>query len=159
MAEEIPTDRHAARVLLLDADERVLLARFSCRGRQWWCAPGGGLEGNETHEDAAIREVTEETGFELVEPGVWVWTREHVFHLQGHLIRQLERYFLARVTAFKARPAALGAEEADVFSELRWWTLSELKDSTEEYAPADLPQLLSKLVEEGPPEHPVNVGV
>ena len=159
MTEETPINRRSARVLLFDAGRRVLLVRFSYHGRQWWCAPGGGLEDNETHEDAARREVAEETGFELAELGSWVWTREHVFRFEGRLIRQFERYFLASVPVFEARPVNLGAEEAAVFSELRWWTLSELEDSFEEFAPADLPKLLSELVEEGPPERPVTVGV
>lgn len=159
MTEETPTDRLAARVLLFDTVGRVLLARFSDHGRQWWCAPGGGLEDDETHEDAARREVAEETGFELAELGAWVWTREHVFHFEGRLIRQLERYFVTSVPTFEARPVQLGAEEANFFSELHWWALSELGNSAEEFAPADLPELLSRLVQEGPPEHPITVGV
>jgi 8-oxo-dGTP pyrophosphatase MutT (NUDIX family) len=58
--------RRAARVLLLDEDSRVLLLF----GRDptlpddsgWWFTPGGGVEGRESLADAAIREVSEETG-------------------------------------------------------------------------------------------------
>lgn len=159
MTGETPIDRHAARVLLFDGVGRVLLAKYSYDDKRWWCAPGGGLEDGEKHEDAARREVGEETGFELAELGSWVWTREHIFRLEGRLIRQLERYFLAVSPAFDPRPIHLTAEEATAFRGLSWWTLSDLKDSEEEFAPADLPELLSRLVEEGPPEHPIPVGV
>jgi 8-oxo-dGTP pyrophosphatase MutT (NUDIX family) len=159
MTGQTPTVRRAARVLLLDGDLRVLLVRFRYHGRIWWAAPGGGLQDGETHEDAARREVAEETGFELGELGPWVWTREHIFRFEGRLYHQHERYFVASVPAFDPRPKVIDAEEAKAFDGLRWWTLPELEDTDEEFAPADLPELVRNLVEEGPPERPVAVGV
>ena len=79
MTNQTPTFRRAARVILLDSTNRVLLMGFAYHGRRWWCAPGGGLEDGEGYEHAARREVAEETGFEAGELGPWVWTREHVF--------------------------------------------------------------------------------
>ena len=158
MAQQTPIDRPAARVLLLDEEKRVLLMKFSYRGRCWWCAPGGGLEEGETHEDAAKREIAEETGFELQRVNHWVWNREHVCQLKGRLVRQIERYFVASVPIFEPHPRDLEAEEASVLRGMRWWTLSELKNSTEEFAPAKLPELLRKIVEDGPPKQPITVG-
>jgi len=63
---------------LLDEDRRVLLVRFSYHGKNRWTAPEGGFEVDETHEEAARREVAEETGFEFDELGPWIWTREGV---------------------------------------------------------------------------------
>lgn len=159
MTGETPIIRRAARVLLLDEDRRVLLVRFRYHGRSWWAAPGGGLEDDETHEKAARREVAEETGFQLGDLGPWVWTREDVFRFEGRLYRQRERYFLAEVPAFEPRPQVIGSEEAKTFDGLRWWTLEELQATSERFAPTDLPALVRGLVEEGPPEHPVAVGV
>jgi 8-oxo-dGTP pyrophosphatase MutT (NUDIX family) len=158
MTGETPTVRLAARVILLDERGRVLLFGFDYGGRRWWCAPGGGLEAGETHEEAARREVAEETGFELGELGPWIWSREHVFRFEGCLYRQIERYFVASVPAFEPRPTALGAEEAGVFGGLRWWSVAELQATTEEFAPADLPALVQRLVKSGPPERPLRVG-
>jgi 8-oxo-dGTP pyrophosphatase MutT (NUDIX family) len=114
----------------------------------------GGVESGETHEDAARREVVGETGFEIEEPGPWIWTREHVPSFEGRLYRQMERYFVAEVPAFDPRPGALGTGEARIFRGLRWWTIEELETSAEEFAPTDLPALVSRLAERGPPEHP-----
>ena len=159
MASENPTLRRAARVLLLDGERRVLLVRFRYQGRIWWATPGGGLEDGETHEDAARREVAEETSFELQELGPLIWTREEVFRFEGHLYRQQERYFVANVPAFDPRPRVIGAEEAKTFAGLRWWTLGELQATPEKFAPVDLAVLVERLFEQGPPEHPFEVGI
>ena len=60
----------------LDENGQVLLVRFIYRSGRWWCAPGAGLENRETQEDAARREVVEETNFELEELGPLIWSRE-----------------------------------------------------------------------------------
>ncbi len=152
MIEEEPTVRRAARVVLLDEAERVLLVRFEYGGRSWWVVPGGGLEEGETHEGAARREVVEETGLNLRdrELGPWVWSREHVFSFEGRLYRQVERYFVATVSAFTPHPSVTGLVESLVLRDLRWWTLEELDATTEEFAPEELPALARGLVEHGP---------
>ena len=42
----------------------ALMARFNRGGKLEWCIPKGHLEKNETNEQAAVREVFEETGLE-----------------------------------------------------------------------------------------------
>ena len=157
--EEQPTIRRTARVVLLDEAGRVLLVRFEYGGRSWWVAPGGGLELGETYEGAARREVEEETGLSLRELGPWVWSREHIFRFEGRLYRQVERYFVAAVSTFTPHPTVMGLEESLVLRDLRWWTLEELDATIEEFAPEALPALARGLVEHGPPDHPLEVGV
>jgi 8-oxo-dGTP pyrophosphatase MutT (NUDIX family) len=157
--ERAPTVRCAARVILLDENDRLLLARFEYGGKHWWTAPGGGLDDGETHEQAARREIAEETGHVLGQLGPWVWTREHVFRFEDQLYRQVERYFVAHVPAFAAHSQELGEQEAKVFAGLGWWTPEELAETEdEEFAPANLPMLVRALLENGPPEQPVEVG-
>ena len=158
-AGEVPTVRHAARVVLLDESGRMLLARFEYGGKAWWAAPGGGLEPAETHEEAARREIGEETGLDLRNLGPWIWTREHVFRFEGILYRQKERYFLATVPAFQPELRLLSPEETGVLRGLRWWTLAELEATADRLAPADLPALVRELVEYGPPRRQIEVGV
>lgn len=46
--------------------------KFLCvqeRNKKWWI-PGGGVNPNETHEDAARREVQEETGIKVALKGI-----------------------------------------------------------------------------------------
>jgi 8-oxo-dGTP diphosphatase len=50
-------------VLLYDEDQQKVLMVFNKRGT--WSFPGGGVEAGETLEEAAIREVKEETGCDV----------------------------------------------------------------------------------------------
>lgn len=43
-------------------DHAAVIARRNRAGRLEWCLPKGHLEGNETPEEAAVREIAEETG-------------------------------------------------------------------------------------------------
>lgn len=62
--------RLAAYALVVDDADRVLLAWYNGTGisRACWTLPGGGVEFEETPEEAVIREVYEETGY-LVQVG------------------------------------------------------------------------------------------
>jgi 8-oxo-dGTP pyrophosphatase MutT (NUDIX family) len=52
-------------VLAADGSPRIaVIGRRNRGGRIDWCVPKGHLEGNETKEEAAIREIAEETGLE-----------------------------------------------------------------------------------------------
>ena len=152
--------RHAARAIVLDGDDRVLLVRFQVDGRSWWVAPGGGLEAGESHEAAIVRELAEETGVRAPRIGPCIWTREHVFPWKGAVLRQRERYFLVRVASPDLAPAlstAVLAEEGIV--EMRWWALADIETSHEVFTPRRLAMLLTSLLTDGPPPEPMDVGV
>jgi 8-oxo-dGTP pyrophosphatase MutT (NUDIX family) len=131
--------RHAVRVLLVSADERVLLMAAQEDRERFWFPPGGGLEDGEDARAAAVREVLEETGFALQDVGVEVWRRRHVFTWRGAEIDQRERWFLARVgTAFDVVRSGWTDAEREDLRAARWWTLDELDGATERLVPDDL---------------------
>ena len=148
-----PLDREAARVLLLDATDRVLLVSHLPGDRRVWTAPGGGLEPDEDHRAAARRELDEELGLQA-EPGPWVWVRTVTFPFRGVWLRQREQWYLVRgeVDVDGAPLIDAGTDEA------RWWTREELATTDEVLAPAHLPDHLATLLVEGPPAAPVDVG-
>ena len=57
--------RPAARLIVLDPEGRALMFRYDVPGRDpFWVTAGGEVEPGETFEDAARRELLEETGCE-----------------------------------------------------------------------------------------------
>jgi len=156
-----PTPRYAARVVLLDESDRVLLVRFRDpeSGRTWWATPGGALEPGETHEAAALREIREETGLLSLDLGLCIWTREQEITIRGQAYLQIERIFPAQVAHFEARATQLEEFEQGRFKELRWWSLDEIDVAGVEVSPRSLTALVRQLLHDGPPATPLAVGI
>lgn len=58
-----------------------------------WGLPKGHLEGEESPEEAAVREVSEETGLHQLELGPSLGTIDWYFRLKGDLIHKFCEYF------------------------------------------------------------------
>ena len=116
--------RPAARAIVLDPDDRILLVRFVFPGgRTFWATPGGGMEVGETTEDAVRRELAEETGLTDVDVGPVVWLRLHIVpFIGGQWDGQHEHYHLVRAPAFTPQPRHTWEQlNAEYVFELRWW--------------------------------------
>jgi ADP-ribose pyrophosphatase YjhB (NUDIX family) len=156
-----PILRPAARVVVLDPDGAILLQRFTEGEKSWWVCPGGGLDEGEDVRAGAKREVLEELGLDDVELGPEVWRRRHVFPWRDQVLDQRERFFLMHVHArFEPRPH-IGDESlwAEGIREQRWWTIEEIEESSLEFAPRRLAELLRTLRADGPPGEPFDAGV
>jgi 8-oxo-dGTP pyrophosphatase MutT (NUDIX family) len=139
--------RRAGRVILLDPAGRVLLMRYDDDPPNgWhWSTPGGGLNRGEEFPAGAARELAEETGWTDIALGPEVLRRHFLMEYGGALVRQRERYYLAR-TAQEARQIR-GVEAmhaSDQIAAWRWWTLDELDTTTETIWPAALADLIRK---------------
>lgn len=144
--------RRAARVLLVDEHDRVLLVRghdVDQPERSWWFTVGGGLEPGESTRQGAVREVFEETGLRLDPDALLgpVLTREAIFDFAAQRCRQDEEIFLARVPGDTVLATGGWTElEASVLDEMRWWSLAELAEVRIEVFPAGLPELVRPLL-------------
>ena len=60
-----PRYRVAVAAIILDEEKRILLCEHTYRKFHPWGLPGGGLEYGESPECGIVREVLEETGFDV----------------------------------------------------------------------------------------------
>ena len=157
-----PIIRRTARVLLVDELSRVLLFQGqdpSDPSNIYWCPVGGGIEPGESPEEAARREVKEETGLIDFDLGSHVWNRQDEYSFNGQDYCVSETWFLSRVSAFEIDTTALFGLERVAFVQYRWWTQSELAVTTEVMMPRQLASLLEDLILNGAPEVPLEFGL
>ncbi|MEV5784609.1 MULTISPECIES: NUDIX hydrolase [Streptomyces] len=154
MTTSTPPLREAARAILLDADDRVLLLRYDENGG-FWATPGGSLEPGEDDTTATLRELHEELGIDeqAVELGVQLAERTKDHLVGGHPVRQVEKYFLARASTAAVDPSR--ATQPDNIREYRWWTLTDLRHAKETVYPDGLADLVALVNDGRIPQRPV----
>ncbi|WP_435418159.1 NUDIX domain-containing protein [Parerythrobacter aurantius] len=135
--------RRAARIILLDPEDRVLLFRFVLEDRPpFWATVGGECDPHESFEDAARRELREETGIDA-DPGLQVAQQNPEFITpEGEAVRGDERFFRVRVSNVKISTDGHTALEQRVMQEHRWFTRSELASWHEYIYPRELADLI-----------------
>ncbi|MEU4368600.1 NUDIX hydrolase [Micromonospora chersina] len=148
------TPRRAARVLLVDVSDRVLLFEGSDParpGHRYWFTPGGGLDPGETPAAGAARELAEETGLRLApaELGPPVWAETVEFPFDGVWYRQEQEFFLVRVPSWEVDTAGFNEIERATMHRHRWWAVDELAACDERYYPDDLPAVLARALGAG----------
>jgi len=123
-------------------------------GHAFWVAPGGGLNDGESFEEAAVREVWEETGL-TVELGPCIWFRRHVYSWNSRNHDQFERYFVAHAVVTDVR-----APRPDSYIHgHRWWSFAEITNAAEEFTPRRLRELLTSILQGQYPVEPFDCGV
>ncbi|MFB9965170.1 NUDIX hydrolase [Sinosporangium siamense] len=153
-----PTWRPSARILLADPHDRLLLFRVA---DGTWITPGGGIDKGEPVEVAATRELREETGRHVTTaqlgPVVALTEGHWEGQWNGRLYYSVESYFFLRVPEFTVDTSGFTDYERSDISVHRWWSLTELQDTTERVVPWGLPGLLPRLYAGEVPAAPVRL--
>lgn len=144
--------RQTARVILHDGRGRVWLLKGLDPGRPerlpFWFTPGGKIEADESAEEAACREVMEETGLALTpaDLGPVIGTEDTVYSFCGETYHQTSVFFAVLQTG-PINPDTSGYTEIEREAILtaRWWDRAELDAATEEVFPVDLGAMLDKI--------------
>lgn len=109
----------AASAAVLDEQGRLLLQRRVDNGL--WAMPGGAMELTESLPEAAVREVREETGYEIEVTGL-VGTYTDARHIIAYSDGEVRRQFNV---CFRARVVGGGLSVSDESYEVAWFTAEE----------------------------------
>jgi 8-oxo-dGTP diphosphatase len=118
--------RLAAYAVIVDEQDRILLALWNEGSEPQWTMPGGGVEFEETVEEGVIRELREETGYDVELVGLlgvdsWVMPGERRVDGSGRPMKSVRVLFEARVVGGKLTHEVDGTTD-----EARWIPLADV---------------------------------
>lgn len=139
--------RPSARLLVINNRREILLFKFVFKqgalvGKDFWATPGGELEAGETFEEAARRELFEETGITIETPQEPLAERRFELILpDGEPARAHEKFYVVRVENPELSRGNWTQLEMEVLAEHKWWNLQELRETQDTIYPADLAEI------------------
>lgn len=135
-------NRLAARVLVLDAEDRLLLFHFTPGDRKpYWATAGGEVDPGEDFDTAARRELLEETGFVAPVHGPFAYLETDFTTFAGEPVHAVEQYFVVRVAGGPINDDGHTDGERSYMISHRWWAMDEWLAAGERVYPPDLAEL------------------
>ena len=150
--EEDMLIRKSARAIVLNRQHQLFLFRYTfdffAEKQSVWITPGGGLEEEESFEDALKREVYEELGIKLMEPAPFVFFRTPIYELKnGETVQSEERFYLVYCENESFSYEGWSESETRRMTAGKWWSVEEIKKSEEKFFSEDIIEILERLSE------------
>lgn len=153
--------RRAARAIVLDPLDRVLLINASDPARRWerdwWEVPGGGIDPGESTEDAVRRELWEEAGIGEADIGPCVWVQSVQFTFGGWKFDQDEWIHIVRCDGTSRGPTGLEALEQIAFGAQRWWPIEQMIEERPRTIPYRMTEFLPDIISGSLPAQPLDI--
>jgi 8-oxo-dGTP pyrophosphatase MutT (NUDIX family) len=152
-------ERDVVRALIVSPDSKILLVKIILSDRSFWITPGGGKLDHEDNDTSLRRELSEEIGRDKWNIETEVWFRSHTFDFDGETLTQHETFYWVPSEWFHPPQKMPDEHENQYFGGFKWWTIRELQDSNEDFAPREIASHLKVILENGLPVSPIDVGL
>lgn len=145
--------RAAVRVVVTD-DVAVLTLADSdpgLPGSRWYVTPGGGIDGGESEERAALRELEEETGLVLAPADLLgpVLRRTVVHGYSDQILVQSESFYVVRTPRFTPDVSGHTEQEQLTLQGHAWIDIATLAEAGSPVWPGNLPEILAAVEDPG----------